>query len=111
MRPRAVVALSAGVATIVVAYATLAPASLPRLSRMRDERAALAAQAAALEIENSRTREVARALKGDDPRSLLLLEKVVRDELGYVRADEVVLAPRAPRPPKPLGERAEPPPP
>jgi cell division protein FtsB len=95
MRPRAIVVISASAALVVVVWATLAPGALPHLTHMRAEQRALLAETEALALENARLRADARALRGDDAASLLLLEKVVRDELGYLRADEVVLLPRA----------------
>ena len=91
MRPRVLLALSAGVAVAVIAYAVLAPSGLSRLTELQDERDALHAETSALAAENARLADKARVLRGEDDASKAVLEKAAREELGMVKKGEIVV--------------------
>jgi cell division protein FtsB len=91
MRPRVLLALSAGIAVAVLTYAVLSPNGLARSKDLDDERQALTAETAALTAENARLAERARVLRGDDPQSAAVLEKAAREELGMVKKGEIVV--------------------
>ena len=91
MRPRVLLALSAGVAVAILAYAVLAPSGLSRLAELRDEEAALHVETDALQRENARLAEKARVLRGEDPASQAVLEKAAREELGMIKKGEIVV--------------------
>ena len=100
MRPRVLLALSAGVAIALLAYAVLAPSGVPRLHELEAERAQLARDTAARAADNERLAEQARVLRGEAPSSPAVLEKAAREELGMIKPGElVVVLPPAPAPP------------
>ncbi len=91
MRPRVLLALSAGIAVAVLTYAVLSPNGLARSRDLDEERKALTAETSALTTENARLAEKARVLRGDDPSSHAILEKAAREELGLVKKGEIVV--------------------
>jgi cell division protein FtsB len=106
MRPRVLLALSAGVAVAILAYAVLAPSGLSRLNELQTEQASLAADTAARAAENARLAEQARVLRGDDATSKAVLEKAAREELGMIKPGEIVVVlPTAAPPAEPKSAR------
>ena len=102
MRPRILLACAAGVALAICTYAVLAPSGLPRLVRMADERAALEAEVAQHEAKNARLAADTELLRADPAlggAGSAALEKVAREELGYVGRDELVVTGLAHVPP------------
>lgn len=91
MRPRVLLALSAGIAVAIVAYAVISPSGLARLRALEAERAELTAETSALAAENARLAEKARVLRGDDAASQAVLEKAAREELGMIKKGEIVV--------------------
>jgi cell division protein FtsB len=88
-RPRTLVA-GAAVASLVIAAAALAdPRGVPLLRRLGQDIARQEAANQALREENARLRQRVRALSAPiDPR---VLEKEAREQLGFVRPDEVLV--------------------
>ena len=91
MRPRVLLALSAGIAVAIVVYAVLAPSGLSRLAELREEEAALSHDTAALQQGNARLAEKAVVLRGESPASQAVLEKAAREELGMIKKGEIVV--------------------
>lgn len=91
MRPRTVLAACALVASGISGYAVLSEDGLSRMRRQREEAARLSADVDKLRAENERLKAEARRLEGEGEGADAYLEKVVRDELGYVRKNEHVL--------------------
>ncbi len=73
-----------GFSTVVVGVAVLGPQGLPQLRRLSNEAGRLSKQNTALEAENAQLRTDIEALRSS-PR---MQEKVVREELGYVKPGE-----------------------
>jgi cell division protein FtsB len=91
MRPRVLLAVAGGIALAVSAYAVLAPSGLPQLWRLKDEEKALTVDVAKARADNAKLAAEVRVLQGDDPTSAAVLEKAAREELGWVKSDEIVL--------------------
>jgi cell division protein FtsB len=91
MRPRVLLVVAGGVALAVATWTVLSPTGLPRLLEMKDDERSLAADVEAARAENARLTEEVRILQGDEPESAAVLEKVAREELGWIKSDEVVL--------------------
>lgn len=75
-----------GLAVVAVPMLVWSPAGLPRLERLRKERAELHEKAARLSEEIRELQAEVARVKSDPS----LLEQVARDELGLVRQTEVV---------------------
>lgn len=107
MRPRVLLVAAAGVALAVVAYAVLVPSGLPRSRELRAEERALASEVEQARAHNARLEREVKVLQGGEPSSAAVLEKLAREELGWVKRDELVLTglpaswPGAPRPMSP----------
>ena len=99
MRPRVLVALAFGIALAVAAYAVLAPSALPSLWKLRDEEKSLAVDVEKARVDNAKLADEVRVLQGGDPSSNAVLEKHAREELGWVKKNEVVLTGLPPSPP------------
>lgn len=91
MRPRALLAVAGIVALAVAAWAVLSPSGLPRLRQLNNEQQALTADVDQARRDNARLEAEVRVLQGDDPASQAVLEKAAREELGWVKSDEIVL--------------------
>lgn len=91
MRPRALLAVAGIVALAVAAWAVLSPSGLPRLRQLKDEQHALTADVEQARRDNARLEAEVRVLQGDEPASQAVLEKAAREELGWVKSDEIVL--------------------
>ncbi|OGQ20259.1 MAG: hypothetical protein A2138_24075 [Deltaproteobacteria bacterium RBG_16_71_12] len=87
MRPRVVLAVSLVAALAVGAYTALSPAGLSRWFSLRGEERQLDAELAAAARDHAALVDEVERLR-DDPRAV---EEAVREQLGYVRDDEVVL--------------------
>ena len=111
MRPRILLACAAGLALAICTYAVLAPSGLPRLVRMADERASLEAEVGQHEGKNARLAAETELLRGDlaqGSAGRAALEKVAREELGYVGRDELVVTGLAQVPPVAAAQDAAP---
>ena len=75
----------------VMAYTLLSPGGLPRMQRQQHDAAALQRDVDALREQNAHLQKNARLLQGDAPGAEAYLEDVIREELGYVKADEHLL--------------------
>lgn len=91
MRPRALLAVAGIVALAVVTWAVLSPSGLPRLRQLQEEERSLTADVEEAHRENARLEGEVRVLQGNEPTSTAVLEKAAREELGWVKSDEVVL--------------------
>lgn len=91
MRPRVVLVVAAGVSLAVSAYAVLAPSALPRWLELREEERALTSEVERARAENARLAAEVKVLQGGEPTSAAVLEKAAREELGWVRRDEIVV--------------------
>ena len=88
-RPRSWVA-GAAVAAVVIAAAALAdPRGMPLLRRLDQDIARQEAANQALREENARLQRRVRALSA--PMDRRVLEKEAREQLGFVRPDEVLV--------------------
>lgn len=96
MRPRALLAVASGIALAIAAYAVLSPSGFAKLKKLDDEERTLSAEVVKARAENGKLTEEVKVLQGNEPSSRAVLEKHAREELGYVRADEVVLTGLAP---------------
>jgi cell division protein FtsB len=95
MRPSLLLALSSTSALLIVGYATFSPAGLPRLQHLRAEVRKLDGEVQIARTDNQKLVDDVRVLRGDDPASPLVLEKLAREELGYVGKGEIVMTGRA----------------
>ena len=91
MRPSLLLALSSTSALLIVGYATFSPAGLPRLQHLRAEVRKLDGEVQIARADNQKLVDDVRVLRGDDPASPLVLEKLAREELGYVGKGEIVM--------------------
>jgi cell division protein FtsB len=91
MRPRVVLVVCGVVALTVTAYAVLVPSGLPRLRELEAEKAVLTVDVDKARADNERLGREVKVLQGGEPESKDVLEKAARQELGWVRPDEVVL--------------------
>ena len=91
MRPRTLLFGSALISTGVVAYTLFSPGGLPRMQRQQHDAAALQRDVELLRGQNERLQQDAQLLQGDAPGAEAYLEDVIREELGYVKADEHLL--------------------
>jgi cell division protein FtsB len=88
-RPRALVAGAAVVSLAIAAAALADPRGVPLLRRLDQDIARQEAANQALRDENARLQRRVRALSSPmDPR---VLEKEAREQLGFVRPDEVLV--------------------
>ncbi|HKC61369.1 MAG TPA: septum formation initiator family protein [Myxococcales bacterium] len=88
-RPRVVVAGAAAASLVIAAAALADPHGVPLLRRLGQDIARQEAANQALREENSRLHRRVRALSVPmDPR---VLEKEAREQLGFVRPDEVLV--------------------
>jgi cell division protein FtsB len=76
-----------GASAVVMLHTLFEPAGWSRRERVRSDLAAVREQNEAVERENAELRSAIRALRSRKE----VQERVVRDELGYVRAGDVVL--------------------
>ncbi len=83
--------VAGGVAAVVAAYAVLSPSGLPQLWNLRRQEETLQVHVDKARVDNARLTDEVKVLQGGEPASKIVLEKHAREELGYVRADEVVL--------------------
>lgn len=79
-------AAAAALALAAVLYTVLSPDGMLQWFRLRGEVSKLTAENEVLRAENDRLRDEARRLVVDKQE----IERAVRQELGYVRGDEVV---------------------
>jgi len=87
--PRGLVAVAAVAAAIIAATALADPGGVPLLRRLDQDIARQEAANQALREENARLQRRIRALSAPiDPR---VLEKEAREQLGFVRPDEVLV--------------------
>jgi cell division protein FtsB len=87
--PRGLVAVAAVAAAIIAATALADPGGVPLLRRLDQDIARQEAANRALREENARLQRRIRALSAPiDPR---VLEKEAREQLGFVRPDEVLV--------------------
>ena len=91
MRPRTVLVGCALIAVGIASYAVLSDGGLRRMQRQRAEANALRSDVAALEHQNQRLKDEVQLLQGDAPGAEAYLERVVREELGYVKKGEHLL--------------------
>src|ERR1044071_145289 len=98
MRARVLIIVAGGIAVAVASYAVLSPSGLPQVWKLRDDEKSLTTEVAKARADNSRIADDVRVLQGNDPASKAVLEKHAREELGYVKSDEVALTTRAPPP-------------
>lgn len=89
MKPLPLLAGCSAVALAIVLYTALSPDGYGRMGTLQGERAALSQRVAELKADNARLMEEASSLQEDAETTHL--ERVVREELGYVKPDEVVL--------------------
>lgn len=87
MRLRVVLAVSVVTALAVGAYTVLAPSGLARWYSLTDEERALDRQLEVAQRDNAALADEVARLKSD-PR---VVEEAAREELGYVKNDELVL--------------------
>jgi cell division protein FtsB len=91
MRARVFVALAGGVALAVAAYAVLSPSGVSRLWKLEDRDKTLAVDVEKQKHDNTKLAAEVKILQGNDPASKAVLEKHAREELGYAKADEVII--------------------
>ena len=91
MRARVLLIVAGGIAVAVASYAVLAPSGLPQVWKLRDDEKSLTSEVDKARGDNARIADDVRVLQGSDPASKAVLEKHAREELGYVKNDEVVL--------------------
>jgi cell division protein FtsB len=91
MRARVFVALAGGVALAVAAYAVLSPSGVSRLWKLEDREKTLAVDVEKQKHDNTKLAAEVKVLQGNDPASKAVLEKHAREELGYAKADEVIV--------------------
>lgn len=91
MRPRVLLVVAGAIALAIVAYAVIAPSALPRLLQLKEEEKSLSGDLEKARADNARIAEQVRVLQGGEPSSPAVLEKVAREELGWVKRDEIVL--------------------
>lgn len=87
MRPRVLLAVSLVAALAVGAYTALSPSGLSRWFALTDEERQLDSQLEAATRHNAALVDEVKRLR-DDPR---VVEEAAREQLGYVKKDEVVL--------------------
>jgi cell division protein FtsB len=91
MRARVFVALAGGVALAIAAYAVVSPSGVSRLWKLEDREKALAVDVEKQKHDNAKLAAEVKILQGNEPASKAVLEKHAREELGYVKADEVIV--------------------
>lgn len=91
MRARVFVALAGGVALAVAAYAVLSPSGVSRLWKLEDREKALVVDVEKQKHDNAKLGAEVKVLQGNEPASRAVLEKHAREELGYAKADEVIV--------------------
>ncbi|MCP4499270.1 MAG: septum formation initiator family protein [Deltaproteobacteria bacterium] len=91
MRTRLLVSASIVTAAVIVVWVLFSSNGKPRVEAMQIEEARLSSDVEALHAENDKLRHEATLLRGDDPGSKAHLEKVAREELGYIGEGERLL--------------------
>jgi cell division protein FtsB len=90
LRPRVLLVVGLGLSLAVAAYAVLAPSALPRLVDQRRDNDALERDLKSQHEQNAHRERELVLLKLDGPQGQAALEKAAREELGFVRKDEVL---------------------
>lgn len=91
MRSQHWIALSIAVSTLVISYCIFSPSALPKLWQMRQKEKALLQQISQLKSELLALTLEVQLLNDTSPKSRALLERVAREELGMIAADEIIL--------------------
>ncbi|HEY4221411.1 MAG TPA: septum formation initiator family protein [Myxococcota bacterium] len=91
MRARGILAVAAGLGLAIAAYAVLSPTGLPQLWHMQEQEKSLTVDVDKARADNAKLSAEVKVLQGSEPSSRAVLEKHAREELGYIKADEVVL--------------------
>ena len=98
MRQRLAIVAAVGVSAALVVAILFGSRGLLRLRALTNEEAVIKQRIAGLLLENQRLRTQLHALRSDDR----YLERLAREQLGFVRPGEVVY--RFPSPDRPLPE-------
>jgi len=96
VRTRLLLSVSVTVTLLVVAWVKFSSGGSAKLDAMQHEQARLESEVAAAKAENDKLKHESTLLSGDAPGSEAHLEKVAREELGYVGKDEKLLLVDAP---------------
>src|SRR5262249_41884191 len=88
---RSILVGAVAAALAIGAYTALAPSTLPRLMALNEERSALEAELSSLRAENAKLSRDVERFQGTTKESKAALDRAIREELGYIGKDEILL--------------------
>jgi cell division protein FtsB len=91
MRSSTLLVTAFGAGLAIATYAVVTPSGLARWRALDGERAQLQAELELLQTRNDALARDIEVLRGDTPDTRVALARAVRQELGWIAPDEVVL--------------------
>ena len=91
MKPRFIILGCALIAALVLGYAALSDGGVDKMRELTAQQHELQRRAERARAENEQLVREIETLRGDDPTHDGALERAIREDLGYVRKDEIVV--------------------